>query len=69
MHPPKLIKKPPQNFFDVQEQFMQRGFLEMKESIKKKLQEATPDKKEIDSIQLFTVLGDEISSFNDITPE
>ena len=39
MEPPKLVKKPPQKFFEVQEQFMQRGFFEMKEWIKSRVEE------------------------------
>lgn len=35
MEPPKLIRRPPKKFYEVQEQFMQRGFLEMKDSIQK----------------------------------
>jgi len=85
MEPPKLIRKPPQQFFDVQTQFMQRGFLEMKDWLKQKVQQHFSIVKqkqhhrvqwdielepiEIDHISLFTVNGEELNSFKDIKPD
>lgn len=80
MNPPKLIRKPPKKFYKVQEQFFKRGFLEMKDVLQrrakdhitmKKLEEGQVEAEETDigPITLFTVHGNKISSFTDITED
>ena len=85
MEPPKLVVKPPQSFYDMQAQFMQRGFMEMKDWLKQQVHQhllAASQLKyhkvkcnieveniEVDKVTLFTVNGEEINSFDDIHPD
>lgn len=85
MEPPKLISKPPPKFYEVQEQFMQRGFMEMKDVIQKRVQEHIKLAKrmqyhkvkcdielesvEIEPVTLYTVHGEQIKSFKHISPD
>ena len=83
MEPPRLISKPPPKFFEVQEQFMQRGFMEMKDAIQKRVQEHIRLAKrmqyhkvncdielepvEIDPVTLYSIHGEKITSFKHIS--
>lgn len=82
MSPPKLVRKPPKSFFEVQEQFMRRGFEEMKEWLKSKIEEhlklvSQQNKHKIncdiettpvhiEEITLFTIRGEVIQGFEQI---
>ena len=85
MEEPNLIKKPQKQFYEIQEEFLQRGFLEMKNYIQRQIEEHFEFKKreafykvscdinlenvEIESVTLFTVNGEKIESLKDIQPD
>lgn len=74
--------KPHKQFYEIQEEFMQRGFMELKNYIQQQINEHFQLKKreefhkvkcdinlekiEIDSVTLFTVNGDKIESLKEI---
>ncbi|CAI2367558.1 unnamed protein product [Moneuplotes crassus] len=84
IEPPKLLKKPPAEFFELRDEFLKRSFMEMKDWIQqqvydhlaKEVQRLVARGEIVDTdcgyskkISLFTVNGSKIKSFNNISPD